>query len=197
MKTLKNQSSKIILLKSKIKSFIKKGLWQYTIVIAFICLCAWLFNKPLEAVCFSIAHLSIRPTFEKQYHCTNKNRRIATALCLSLTLTIIFFSVLHCIQIQYSLLYSIPLAFFVSWIGYIAQDRLDRLPQPKSKLASMSKAEFESFCANHGLDDYETQIADAIFRRELKGKELYNQIGYSKRQTLRIKKKLKSKLITE
>lgn len=42
--------------------------------------------------------------------------------------------------------------------------------------------------------EQETMIADCIIRKELKGNELYNAIGYSKRQTINIRKRIFNKL---
>lgn len=44
----------------RIEKFLKDELWQYCVVIAYIALCAFIFNKPIEAVLFSIAHCTIR-----------------------------------------------------------------------------------------------------------------------------------------
>lgn len=191
LKTLKNQSKSKILLKAKIKNFITKELWQYCLVTGFIAFCGWLFAKPIEAVCFWTSHLIIRPEFAKQYHCRNRNLAKATACCLFVTFSVIFFGILYCMPLSISLLASIPLAFVICWVGYVAQDNLDMRFAISGNIYLMTDKEFETFCISKGLTEMETSIADKMFRKKLKGEELYSAIGYCKRQTLRIRSKLR------
>ena len=119
LKTLKKKSKKLILLKISFRNFIKYQLWVYTVILSSIALCAWLFNRWIEAFMFVVAHICIRNSFDKQFH-FNK-----TAYCLSLTLAIIWFSIPVTLPITASLLSSIPIAFLICFFGFIAQDRLD------------------------------------------------------------------------
>ena len=61
---------------------------------------------------------------------------------------------------------------------------------------TMQDVEFFEYCKSKGMSDYDITIADTIFRKHIKGNELYKKLGYSKRQTLRIRKKLHEKLTT-
>lgn len=54
----------------------------------------------------------------------------------------------------------------------------------------MSEDELYVHCKNCGLDDADCKIATFIVIDRLKGKELYNAIGYSERQTKRKRKKI-------
>ena len=54
-------------LKLRFEKFLKEELWQYTLVIAFVFTCAWLFDRCVEAVMFCVAHIVIRKYFDKQY----------------------------------------------------------------------------------------------------------------------------------
>lgn len=58
----------------------------------------------------------------------------------------------------------------------------------------MTDKQFKEYCIGKGLTEMEASIADIIFRKKIKGKELYDKLGYCKRQTLRIKSKLKEML---
>ena len=127
LQTLKKQSKNKILNKVKLKNFIKKELGQYLLVIAFVSFCAWLFDKPFEAIMFCVAHIVVRRVFDKQYHCGT------TSMCTSLTLTIAFFGIATILPVAISLLSTIPISCFISWIGYIAQDRVDLLKQRKQE----------------------------------------------------------------
>lgn len=133
----------------KIEKFLKEQLWQILLVIGFVSICAWIFNKWIVAILFCISHLTIRPFFEKQYHCGT------TALCLILTLTISFFGIAYCLPLSISLLSAIPIAYFISWIGYIAQDRLDCyeiINKLKGKtIWEMDENELADYCYAKGI----------------------------------------------
>ena len=58
----------------------------------------------------------------------------------------------------------------------------------------MSLEDFENFCKLKNLTIDEIAIAKKIIRDELKGYNLYHAIGYSKSQTLRIRKRIFDKL---
>ena len=127
LQTLKKQSRKKILNKAKLKFFFKHQLWQHLLVVAFVSFCAWIFYKPCEAVMFCIAHIVVRKHFDKQYHCGT------TALCTITTLTIAFFGIATILPVTISLLSTIPISCFISWVGYIAQDRIDIIKKRKDE----------------------------------------------------------------
>ena len=193
MKTLKNQSLKRIKIKIKIEDFIKKELWQYLIVVAFLFICGWLFDKYILAANLAISHFFMRPKFDKQFHCRHNNRKVAKTLCLILTCTLIFFSVAMVLPLSVSLLSALPVTYLICWFGYIAQDRLDLLSKLKPNIYQLNNNEFVDFCLSKGLTNDEIQIATLIFRKRLKGEILYKNAGYSKRQVIRIKKKIVKK----
>ena len=203
LKPLKNKSKKLMLLKLKTRNFIKEQLWVYLIIFVSIALCSWLFDKWIEGVMLCIAHTCVRNSFSKQFH-FNK-----TAYCLILTLAIIWFSIPITLPIGVSLLSSIPISFLIAFFGFIAQDRLDK-KKKTSKLQkqvkdlqnltshkdiyAMDKDELYTHCRNCGLDDVECKIAYYVVFERLKGEELYDAIGYSERQTIRIRKEILSKI---
>lgn len=113
------------LFKLKIEKFLKEQLWQFTVVIAFVFICAWLFNKYIEATMFCVAHIVIRKHFDKQYHCGT------TATCMFTTLSVAFFGILYTFPLALSLLSTIPICYLISWVGYVVQDRIDTLAENK------------------------------------------------------------------
>ena len=134
-------------------------LWQLLIVVAFVLFCAWLFDKYVEAVMFCVAHFVIRKNFDKQYHCGT------TSLCLSMTFTIAFFGIASILPVAISLLSTIPMCYFISWVGYIAQDRLDILALNK-KLKEIYYNEKEDLlvkCRKANLSQRDTEIAVMYF----------------------------------
>lgn len=190
-------------IKLAIKDFIIDELWQYLIIFASIALCAWIFNKWIEAIMFCIAHTCIRNAFNKQFHFN------ITAYCLSLTMAIIWFSIPITLPLTTSLLSSIPVAFLICFVGFIAQDRVDlygdiqKLNLYVSELLSkvnhkdiyaMSEDELYKHCRNCGLGEEDCKIAYFVVIERLKGKELYKAINYSERQTKRKRKDILDKI---
>ena len=80
--------------------------------------CAFYPTIEYPGTMFCIAHLSIRQAFKRRFHFDS------TAYCLSLTLAIIWFAIPITLPIAVSLLSSVPIAFIICYLGFIAQDRL-------------------------------------------------------------------------
>ena len=148
---------------------------------------------------FCVAHICIRQVFDKQFHFNS------TAYCLTLTLAIIWFAIPITLPLATSLLSSIPIAFLICFFGYLAQDRVDLLLQVKKlnkdierliekishkDIYAMNETELYNHCRNCGLDDVECKIAYYVVIERLKGKELYEAIGYSEAQAKRKRKKI-------
>lgn len=172
----------------KIERFFTEILWQMLIVFAFIFICAWIFDKYIEAVLFCISHTVIRMIFEKQYHCGK------TYLCLFLTLTIAFFGIMYTFPLALSLLSAIPICWFISWIGYVAQDRLDLKVKKERTLFQLPKDELLSLMNNSTLSLEEKDAIQYKVIDKLKGEYFYHAMGYSKRQSIRIYQSAVNKL---
>ena len=85
MKSSTNAKSTFLLpIRLKTEKFIKEQLWQLLLVVAFVALCAWILEKPIEAICFCTAHIVIRANFDKQYHSS------VTRICLFITSLVVF-----------------------------------------------------------------------------------------------------------
>lgn len=185
--------------KLKIKDFLIDSLWEYLIIFASIALCAWIFDKWIEAIMFCVAHTCVRNSFDKQFHFNS------TAYCLSLTLAIIWFAIPITLPLATSLLASIPISFLICFFGYLAQDRVDLYIEIKElnkytdellqklnhkDIYTMNEQELYEHCRNCGLSEEDCKIAYFIVIERLKGKELYQTINYSERQAKRKKKKI-------
>lgn len=148
---------------------------------------------------FCVAHICIRNSFEKQFHFNS------TAYCLILTLAIVWFAIPITMSTATSLLSSIPIAFIICFIGYVAQDWVDGKKQIKKlnediqnllakinhkNIYSMNEQELYDHCRKCGLSDVECKIAYYIIIERLKGKELYEAIGYSEAQSKRKRKQI-------
>lgn len=144
-------------------------LWQHLLVVAFVLLCAWLFDKYVEAIMFCLAHYFIRKAFDKQYHCGT------TAICLTMTLTIAFFGIASILPVAISLLSTVPMCCFISWVGYIAQDRLDVLALNK-RLKEIYCNEREDLlvkCRKANLSERDTALAIMYFYEKKAPKEIW------------------------
>lgn len=195
------QNHRLLMIKIQIRDFLIDDLWEYLIVFLSIILCSWLFNKFIEGIVLCISHTCIRNAFDKQFH-FNK-----TAYCLCLTLGIIWFAIPISLPLATSLLGSIPIAFLISFIGFVAQDRIDLIKEVKllnehatslvMKLShkdvyAMNEDELYEHCRNCGLDEEDCKIAYFVVIERLQGKELYEAVPYSeatiKRKRARIMK---------
>ena len=195
-----------IAFKLKIEKFFKEQLWQHIIVVAFVCFCAWLFNKPFEAIMFCIAHLVIRPRFDKQFHCGT------TTLCLITTLGIGYLGISRSLPVSISLLSAIPVAFVVCWVGYLAQYKIDLLKYSHSleaqidditakikefqqiDLYKMSEDDLRAYGASKMLSEVQQDILVMRVLEHLKISEICKYCNYG-RSTIKyhiaeIKKKL-------
>jgi hypothetical protein len=192
LKTLKKQSKKKILNKAKIKFFLKHQLWQHLLVVAFVSLCAWIFDKAFEAVMFCVAHIVVRKHFDKQYHCGT------TALCTITTLTIAFFGIASILPVAISLLSTVPICCFISWVGYIAQDRIDLLKKKKEEeIFMMTEEKLRELGRIKGLSEIQQDILVHRLIDKLKISQICEYRGYG-RSTIKyhigeIKRKLNLK----
>jgi len=209
---MKKNSKNWLRFKIKLRDFIVDELLVYLTVFTAIAMVSCIFNKWIEGLMFCISHTVIRTLFNKQFHF----RR--TAYCLSLTLVIIWFAIPATFSVAVSLLSSIPIAFTISMIGFIVQDRIDLQAEVKKldlrcvdlmqKLSlnntkdvyAMNEDELYEHCRNCGLDEEDCKIAYFLVIERLKGKELYNALPYSeatiKRKRLKIMSKIQKDVTT-
>lgn len=163
--------------KLKLEKFLKEELWQLLLVIAFLFLCGWIFNKIIVAVLFAVAHTVIRPRFEKQYHAKT------TYICLFMTLTISFFGISTCLPLNVSLLSSVPVCWFIAWVGYIAQDRMDcykTIKKLQSKtIWQMTENELVDYCYAKGIRGDMLEFVVMILIHQMKYEEIGDRLGYA------------------
>lgn len=172
----------------KIEKFVKEQLWQHVFVVSMIALFAFLLEKEIEAICFCVAHIVIRPKFNKQYHSMKTN------ICLMITLSIAFFGILLCLPINTSLLFSVPLAFGVVWVGYIAQDRLDLLTPKPFNTDTCTESELIARCKQLHFSDENTALAIDFFIRKTKQSVIADQLCIDEKSVTTRKKRMKQKL---
>lgn len=174
MKNLRKKISREL----AVEQFFKEQLWQLLLVTAFVCLCAWIFDKWIVALLFCVAHTVVRMFFEKQYHCGK-----TTYMCLTLTCTIAFFGIADCLPLSISLLSCVPVCFFISWVGYIAQDRIDCkaiLKKSASKSVwQMTENELVEYCYAKGIRGDMLEFVIMVLIYQMKYEEIGKRLGYA------------------
>lgn len=181
-----------IRLKLRFEKFLKEELWQHILVVAFVFICAWLFNKYVEAIMFCTAHIVIRKRFDKQYHSGT------AAVCMFITLSVAFFGILYTLPIALSLLSTIPMCLLISWIGYVVQDRADNIRNNKIlqnqldealakikeyeniDLYKMTEDELRQYGASRGLSELQQDILVMRVIEHLKISEICRYRNYGR-----------------
>lgn len=152
-----------------------------------VILFAFLFNKIIEAIFLFICFVSTRYTFPKTFHSTKYK-------CILYSIMMFCGMIYVVIPTYISIISSVFVSTFASYMLYKIQDYLDLKKEAQKTLIEMTDEEFIKHCKHKNLTMQETMIADCIIRKNLKGNELYNAIGYSKRQTINIRKQIFNKL---
>lgn len=178
----------------KIKIHIR-SLPQYIIVLANLFVNAWIYDKWLEAVCFAISYLVLRYQFTDTYHCKTTFR------CILATNTLVFVSIPVILPITSTMFGGLFVGFVVTgglnlFASHLIREKerieLNALKQEKRErdVYSMSEDELRDLCKSYNFDQIDEAIV--IFRLiyHLKGQDLYDKIGYSKRETIRREKKI-------
>ena len=120
---MKSKCLKKNLLNVKTKVRLKKFFF-YTLpfnaaIIGGILLFGWLFDKLIESLLFTAAHITLRYKFDKVYH------RDTLLQCFCTTSIINFCSILLTVRLESSLIFACISAFAICWWGYILQDRIE------------------------------------------------------------------------
>ena len=144
------------------------------IIVGSILLSAWVSNRWIEGAFFVVEHICIRREFEKQFHFSN------TGYCLALTLTIIWLCIPITLPTSVSLLSSIPVAFIVCYLGWIAQDRIDTknmFPVKQFDIRHLTKEQVLYICNELGYKKDKQDLAIMFFVDKLS--MLYNALHSS------------------
>ena len=185
--------------------FLKQDIVSYsisTILYLFLCLISQFSFQSFvyglfECLLFYVSFWFIRVNFDNTYHSDEWSK------CKKYTRTMLILGVfaLWLLPIEYSLFNSICVALICCIVLYLVANEVDEKKSLKLKYShkniyAMNKEELYEHCRNCGLDDVECKIAYYVVIERLKGKELYETIGYSEAQTKRKRKKI-LKLLNE
>jgi hypothetical protein len=90
---------------------------------------------------------------------------------------------MYTLPIAVSLLSTIPICFFISWVGYIVQDRIDCLliiKKLKSKtIWQMEENELAEYCFAKGVRGDMLEFVIMVVIYQMKYEEIGNKLGYA------------------
>lgn len=194
-KLLKNVTA---LQRAKLRLYLK-GIPQHILVITNLAITAWITGKYIEAICFAISFCVLRFRVINILHCNT------TLKCMLLTNGIVFVFIPITIPLTNSLFGGLIAGFAVNYFADLIASNffrqkekleLDALKSEKHSrnVYSMGEQELRAYCKSYNLDFIDEEIAVQRLIHHLKGKDLYDKIGYSKPQMIRREKAIESKL---
>lgn len=145
-------------------------------------------NKISELVLIVLCFFVNKAVYGKPLHFSNN------FICLGLSL-LIFYTATQCaLNLDLSIMANVVIGVFCGSITSYIATYLYRENKNYNELKNCTMEEFTDYCNHRNLTEDEIKIANYIIREEIKGEALYLKISYSKSQTLRIKKRIFSKL---
>lgn len=176
-----------------------KAIPQYVLVLFTLLVTAWLNDKYIEALSFAISFLVLRYKMTDVFHCNT------TFKCMLLTNGIVIVFIPITIPLTSSLFGGIVSGFAVNWIAdliassylrAVEQQELLILKTEKSarNVYALSEHDLRAYCKSYNLDVIDTEIVIQRLVYHLKGRELYDKIGYSKPQMIRREQRIENTL---
>ena len=96
-------------------------------------------------------------------------------------MTIAFFGIMHTFPVALSLLSAIPICWFISWIGFIAQDRVDcysLIKKLKNKsIWEMEENELADYCYAKGVRGDMLEFVIMVLIYQMKYEEIGKKLG--------------------
>lgn len=141
---------------------LRKQIFMYSMAVIVLLLTAFIFNKWIETLMFTISHITIRQQFDLQYH------SVRTEICVLITSGVIFFGISFMLPLSYSLFSCIPICYFISWVGYKcayvnrAEAELDKLKEKVNELLSKESSPLNKvldICKKNNINERNTKIA--------------------------------------
>ena len=176
-----------------------KGIPQTLLVLCILLITAWITDKYLEALCFAFSFCVLRYKFTDILHCNT------TFKCMLLTNGIVIVFIPITIPITNSLFGGLLSGFAVNLIADLIASNIFRQAEKKElvrlkeesykrNVYCMNEQELRSLCKSYGLDSINEEIVIQRLVHHLRGKDLYDKIGYSKPQMIRREKYIEEKL---
>ena len=164
---------------------------------------AFILNKYIEGVLFFIGHWLIRKQYPKQYSFSTHY------LCRLVTGVVFFLSVSFILPLCFSLFFTIPLNYFISWISYNKKqadyfeveceqlrDKISRIcPTLKPlNINNCTEDELVKRCKLLKMTKHATEMSINIFVKKMTIEELSKTYFINKRSVIIHKARLKKRL---
>ena len=154
----------------------------YSIIYLGIAVAGVLNQKYIETAFLFIAFVALRYCFPKTFHSKSVYR------CVFWSIVIFWVAIPQTLPIAVSIFSSIVSGFLMTWVLYLIQDYLDCKVKTTLTIKDISLPTLENILNDSLLTEEEKSVIKYKHIKHLKGEELYNAMGYSKRQTIRIYK---------
>lgn len=154
----------------------------YSIIYLGIAVAGVLNQKYIETAFLFIAFISLRYCFPKTFHSKSVYR------CVFWSIVIFWVAIPQTLPIAVSIFSSIVSGFLMTWGLYLIQDYLDCKVKTTLTIKDISLPTLENILNDSLLTEEEKSVIKYKHIKHLKGEKLYNAMGYSKRQTIRIYK---------
>ena len=145
-------------------------------------------NKISELILVVLCFFLNKAVYGKPLHFSNN------FICLGVSLLLFYVATQCAMNLDLSIMTNVVIGVFCGSITSYIATYLYHENKQYSELQKCTIEEFNDYCRYKKLTDDEIKIANYMIREEIKGEALYLKISYSKRQTLRIKKRIFSKL---
>lgn len=187
------------LLATAMRTKTKNTIMAISVSVIAIFVPALILGKWIEAVAFFFCHWFIREQFPKQYH------HIVPAMCRLITATVFFFGVSFVLPMALSLLSSIPINYFIGWVGFTKKqcddfevkcERLKQQLERRSKFSTDNCTEKELLerCRKLGFSEENTNLAVEFFIKRTKQSEIADKLFINEKSVQMRKQRLKEKL---
>lgn len=176
-----------------------KAIPQYILVFTNLFLIAWITDKYIEAICFSISFVSLRFKFDNILHCNT------TLKCMLLSNGVIFAAIPLTLPVSDSLFGGLLIGFCVNYGANLFASNVFRNQeklqlqvlldeQHNREVYSMTEEQLRVYCKSYNFDYIDEEIVIQRLIYHLKGRELYDKIGYSKPQMIRREQRIEKRL---
>lgn len=160
---------------------------------------ALILQKWIEGITFFFAHWFIREQFPKQYH------HIVPATCRLITSSVLFFGVSFVLPLGLSLISTIPINYFIGWVGFTKKQadyyetKYNRLKAQLEKKEEFNTdtctlSELKQRCAELNFSEHNTNLAIEFFIKKTKQRKIADELCVDEKSISQQKWRFKQKL---
>lgn len=156
-------------------------------------------GKWIEGIVFFFVHWLVKVQFPKEYH------HIVPSMCRTITSAVLFFGVSFVLPLSLSLVSSIPICYFISWVGYTKKQADDfEIKYLELKEILEHKKEFNTDtctqeelvrrCKELGFSRTNTRLAVEFFIKKTRHRDIADILCIEEKSVQQQKRRLKQKL---